>query len=222
MSGSNFIDWQVKDRPLTANQRYWKRRRKRDKALGLPPNPTLEPDVADIIDAEPLIAVFDKLRRDGGQAAGPDGISYRDWSRPEAAGILRTFSAALKAGSYLPKKGMTVKVPKASGGIRELTIRDLTYRVLAASLNKALSPFWERIFLPGSFGFRPGRSAWTLLASLDATMAAKNYHVLAVDDVRGAFDNVEIARLMDYHRVHIQNDAMIKLQELVIRGGGRS
>ena len=83
---------------------------------------------------------------------------------------------------------------------RVLKIGVLLDRVVGKALHEALQPIWETIYLPQSFGFRPGRSAWQMLAAIIATREAEDRWVLAVDDVRKAFDNVPIAQTLGTHQ----------------------
>ena len=69
-------------------------------------------------------------------------------------------------------------------------------RVVGKALHESLQPFWEKVYLRNSFGFRPGRSAWQMLAELEATMQKYDRWVLAIDDVRKAFDNVPIRKAL--------------------------
>lgn len=78
-----------------------------------------------IIDHENLIATFKRLRRFGGQAAGPDGIRPGDLSMRDAAAIMRRVSGFLRDGSYLPGPTRTQRLPKGNGEYRELQIPNL-------------------------------------------------------------------------------------------------
>ena len=62
---------------------------------------------------------------------------------------------------------------------------------MSAALHRALTPMWERIFLPCSYGFRPGRNTWDMLADMEWTMIHDDRWVIATDDIRNAFDQVD-------------------------------
>jgi hypothetical protein len=112
-----------------------------------------------------------------------------------------------------------VKVPKGGGrGFRTLTLRDLIDRVVAKALNEALVPFWEKVFLGGSHGFRPGRGPLTLLAALGRA-AGQGRWVLVCDDVKDAFDSVSLDLVVGHHRQHFTNNPLLAvLAEAVLRG----
>jgi len=48
-----------------------------------------------------------------------------------------------------------------------------------------------------SWGFRPGRSAWGMLSHLLVTIEQTDRWVLAMEDVRQAFDNVPVSATID-------------------------
>jgi hypothetical protein len=179
------------------------------------------PSVEQIADPEILIEVCHQLKRQAGQAPGPDGVTYADLSPSEVASCMRGLSKILLNGLYRPSPGRLVQIPKASGkGHRTLTLRNVLDRVVAAALNEALAPFWERVFLPGSMGFRPRRGPWDMLIELERRVLGENRYVLAIDDIKDAFDHVNLGELMNDHRRHIQDEKLLDLVEIVLRGGG--
>jgi hypothetical protein len=57
-----------------------------------------------------------------------------------------------------------------------------------------------------------------LLAELEQVMMEQDRWVIATDDVRKAFDTVQIADVMAEHRRHITDDKLLRLVEAVLRG----
>lgn len=220
MPGSFTIDWtdSTADRGLTAGEYYRLRRTKKRHGAGYPTTqPAKEPTVEEIVDVEHLYCVYDSLRRDAGQAPGPDGVRYPDLGRSEVAAVLRQLRRAVLEETYQPQPGRKVEIPKATGGVRVLTIGNTIDRLLAKALNNALEPVWERVFLPCSYGFRPQRSAWDLLADLEIAIERTGQYVLAIDDVKKAFDNVNLTHLMEDHTYQIKNEKLLSLVRRVLR-----
>jgi hypothetical protein len=196
---------------------YARRRRLREPAEFVgPPSPPRLPDVAD---HDNLLRVLYALMQDGGRAPGPDGIRYEDLGRREAGELARRLSDVLLAGMYRPGPGRHVQVPKLRGGHRTLTLRNLTDRIVAAALNDALTPWWDPWFVSWSMGFRPGRGVHLLLAELEAVVTLEGRWVLAVDDVRRAFDNVRIDDALADHVPYLRDDRLLDLIGRVLRGG---
>jgi RNA-directed DNA polymerase len=165
-----------------------------------------------------LLRVFIELRARAGQAPGPDGVTYRQLGRREAPAVLRGLSRAVLAGQWRPAEGRKVAVPKLGGGTRTLTIRGITERVVAAALAGALTPLLEKEFLDMSWGFRPGRGVWGMLADMERVMVGQGRWVLATDDIRKAFDTINLDDVMGDHRLHVTGPALLALIEATIRG----
>jgi len=180
----------------------------------------LAPLLGEIADPDNLIRVFRELKRNAGQAPGEDGVTYADLSASEVASCMRGLSQVVLQGQHRPAPSRPVQIPKANGkGHRTLSLRNVLDRVVASALNRALTPVWENIFLPGSMGFRPRRGPWDVLIRLERTMVEQDRWVLAIDDVRDAFDHVNLAQLMDDHRLHLQDKKLLDLIDVVLRGG---
>src|SRR5262245_4477541 len=182
------------------------------------------PTVGKIAHADNLIRIFHEMRARAGQAPGPDGITYRDLSRREAANLLREVSKIVRRGRYRPGPARKVMVPKLKGGQRTLHLSNIIDRVVSAALNDAMSPLWETVFLPCSMGFRPNRGVWHLLAELEMQMLDQKCWVLALDDIKNAFPSVIIADVMADHTDHItkssksSKSALLSLIRLVLQG----
>lgn len=194
---------------------HYHRRRQRRRAR-LAPGPTL----AAVADPEHLLARYRRLEALGGHAPGPDGVSFADLGAAEAALVIREAGKAIRRGDYRPGPARRVAIPKASGGTRTLAVANLADRVVGAALADVLTPTFEATFRPGSFGFRPGRGTWDLLADLGATLAARpRLTTLAVDDVKRAFDHVPIAPLLEAFAEHVADPRLLDLIKTVLRGG---
>jgi len=102
---------------------------------------------------------------------------------------MRELARSIRDGTYAPQAGRHVSIPKPNGRPRILTLRNICDRVVSSALNVALVPLWEELFLPSSYGFRPRKNVWQLLAALEADMIASDQWVVALDDVRNAFDS---------------------------------
>src|SRR5262245_26554116 len=118
-------------------------------------------------------------------------------------------------------------IPKLKGGQRTLQLSNIVDRVVSAALNKAMTPFWESIFLPCSMGFRPNRDVRHLLAELEMQMLNQKCWVLALDDIKDAFPSVIIADVMADHTNHItksskssksSKSALLSLIQVVLQG----
>jgi retron-type reverse transcriptase len=175
---------------------YQQRRLRRQHQLGHNGAPLT---VKQILDRDNFFDCYRELSRTGGEAPGPDGITYTDLSPHEVGQIMGKLSQVMLDGTYRPQPPRPVDIPKAGGGTRTLHLGNLLDRVLGKVLANALEPFWEQVFLPCSWGFRPGRSAWKMLAHLETLMVASGRRVLVVDDIKTAFDTVPLEETIQCH-----------------------
>jgi retron-type reverse transcriptase len=176
------------------------------------------PTLARVADHDNLIATFHAMKAEAGRAPGPDCVTFESLGPSEVAACLRSVSRAILDGSYAPGPSRKLPIPKPGGGHRTLSIRNLVDRVVSKCIYLALLPVFERLFLDGSHGFRPGRNTLTLLAALEATMIQTGRTVLAQDDVKKAFDHVVIADVMEDLYEHIEDRGLLTLIEAVVRG----
>ena len=91
-------------------------------------------------------------------AAGVDGMEVKGLS-----GYLKAHwkevREALESGKYRPSPVRRVEIPKPDGGVRQLGIPTVLDRLIQQAIAQVLTPMFEAVFSPYSYGFRPGRSA---------------------------------------------------------------
>jgi len=230
--------------PKTAADHYQQRRARRRAEVSHSIYPITLNQVAD---RDLLYECYQELRLEGGPAPGPDRVTYAALSNSEVGELLGQLSGDLLKGNYRPSRTRTVKIPKpGKSDHRTLHLSNILDRVVAKALNKKLTPIWERIFLPCSFGFRPNHilernskrhDTWTMLAELQAQMQFHDRWVVAVEDLKSAFDNVPIKHTLECHRKLFaaiklnaksksaksgwakETERLMKLISVVLRGG---
>jgi hypothetical protein len=201
MSDNPMLTWSFahEQTPWSATYYVKNRFKKRQRVRRVTEPVASLPTVEQLAGADNLIAAYYEMKSRSGPAPGPDGVTYADLSRGEAADLCRGLSAAVRSGSYRPGPVREVIIPKPGGGRRTLRVGNLADRLVASALNRALGPLWESVFVPFSMGFRPGRGVWRLLAELEAAAARGRRPVLAIDDIRDAFPSVVIADVLADH-----------------------
>jgi group II intron reverse transcriptase/maturase len=114
----------------------------------------------------------------------------------------------MSSGSYFPPAVKSVEIPKKTGGKRTLGIPTVKDRVAQMVVKICLEPRLEKIFLPESYGYRPGKSA------LDAVGQARQrcwkYDYVLEFDIKGLFDNIDHQLLMKAVDMHVE-EGWIKL-----------
>ena len=94
----------------------------------------------------------------------------------------------MSSGSYFPGPVRAVEIPKNGGGVRVLGIPYVADRVAQTAIALWLEPGLEKIFLPDSYGYRPGRSPHDALRR--CRERCWKYDWVVDLDVRAFFDSV--------------------------------
>ena len=151
-------------------------------------------------------------------AAGVDHVTVEEFLSqvPEAIWQL---SEALKSGVYRPQAIRRVHIPKpGSNEPRPLGIPTVRDRIVQAAVVNVIEPIFERDFAEHSYGFRPGRGCRDALRRVDHLLKAG--HVFVVDaDLKGYFDSIPHARLMDRLKEKIADGRVLSLIEAFLRTG---
>jgi RNA-directed DNA polymerase len=143
---------------------------------------------------------WEKVRANKG-AAGADGVSLEEFGADLKNNLFKVWNR-MSSGSYFPPPVKAVEIPKAHGpGTRTLgvpTVADRIAQTVAAARIEAAA---EPVFHPGSFGYRPGRSA------LDAVGACRENcwdHDWVIDlDIASFFDSVPWDLILRAVQAHV-------------------
>lgn len=129
----------------------------------------------------------------GKNTPGIDGTVVVDNQSRE---ILSKTLQAEKLPSAQPVK--RVFIPKEKGTVRPLGIATIRDRCRQVIVQTALEPYWEAKFEATSYGFRPGRGAHDAMQKIFCIARSGKGKPWVLDaDIKGAFDNINHAFLMD-------------------------
>ena len=147
-----------------------------------------------VADVRNLRTAWDYLDKEGGDAPGPNGLTYRALSTGELIAMLRQLSTLILDGEYRPGPSRAVKIQKLSGnGTRTLTVQDIQDRVVARACVQILQPLLRpqlRQTERTASGHRQ-----RLLAELERHVLDEGRTLISRNDIRDAFDNVSQNRL---------------------------
>jgi group II intron reverse transcriptase/maturase len=132
------------------------------------------------------------VKRAGG-GAGVDNITLTAFAG-QLAQELGRLRDELAGGSYRPRPVRRVLAPKPNGGLRPLALWALRDRVAQRAVYDIVAPSFEAIFLPCSFGYRPG------LGPEDAVRQVLAYRDRGLrwvvdGDIQDCFDSIPADRL---------------------------
>src|SRR5271166_4858136 len=121
--------------------------------------------LAYLMDIDWLKEAYRRTRKDG--AVGVDGVTAEDYERDLEGNLQRLLDRA-KSGTYHAPPVRRVHIPKGGSTTetRPLGIPTLEDKVLQRAVVMLLEPIYEQDFHPGSYGFRPHRSAHAALQDL--------------------------------------------------------
>jgi RNA-directed DNA polymerase len=154
-----------------------------------------------VISKREVLEAYKRVKANQG-AAGVDEQSIADLERNLKGNLYRIWNR-MSSGSYFPPPVRTVKIPKATGGERQLGIPTVSDRIAQMVVKSRLEPEIDPLFHPDSYGYRPGKSA------LDAVGQARQrcwqFDWVIDLDIKGFFDNIDHELLMRAVRKHAKD-----------------
>ena len=138
-------------------------------------------------------------------------------SRSSSAGQIRD---ELVGRTYVPLPARRQEIPKDGGKVRVLSIPAIRDRVVQGALKLILEPIFEADFQPGSFGYRPKRTAHEAVDRV--AEAIVQYKTRAIDiDLRSYFDNVRHDRLLAKVARRVDDADVMRLLKIMLKANGR-
>jgi RNA-directed DNA polymerase len=97
-------------------------------------------------------------------AAGVDDVSITKFEEKLKDNLYKLWNR-MSSGSYMPPPVRAVSIPKDNGGERILGIPTVADRIGQMVVAMYLEPLVEPYFHPDSYGYRPGKSALSAVAT---------------------------------------------------------
>ncbi|MEJ5199958.1 MAG: reverse transcriptase domain-containing protein [Anaerolineae bacterium] len=159
----------------------------------LPPVGPVRPAPAErFFTPEALQRAWLAVKRAGG-GAGVDDVTLEQFAGRLDEELSR-LRGELIAGSYRPRPVRRVLVPKPNGGLRPLALWALRDRVAQRAVYDIIAPAFEAIFLPCSFGYRPGLGVEDAVRQVLAYRDEGRRWVMD-GDIQDCFDSIPADRL---------------------------
>jgi RNA-directed DNA polymerase len=150
-------------------------------------------------------------------AAGIDGMKVTDLRGYLKAHWLEV-RAVLESGKYQPSPVRRVEIPKPDGGVRQLGIPTVLDRLIQQAIAQVLTPLFEAVFSPHSYGFRLGRSAHHAVEQSQEYIR-EGYDWVVDIDLEKFFDRVNHDMLMARVARVVKDKRVLKLIRAYLESG---
>jgi RNA-directed DNA polymerase len=154
-------------------------------------------------------------------APGIDGVTFE---AIEASGIddfLAQLRDELVTRRYRPLRNRRHEIPKDGGTkVRILSIPAIRDRVVQGALKLILEPLFEADFQPGSFGYRPKRTAHAAVHRVAEAIVRRKTRIIDLD-LRAYFDNVKHHVLLKKVAERVKDDDVMHLLKMMLKANGK-
>ena len=130
-----------------------------------------------------------QLAKENNGASGVDGVTFQAIEAEGLERFLEQLREELVQRRYRPRRLRKVGIPKEGGKVRQLSIPCIRDRVVQGALKLILEPIFEADFQPGSFGYRPKKSAHAAIRRVSEAIVRHMTYVVDLD-LQAYFDTV--------------------------------
>ena len=153
-------------------------------------------------------------------APGSDGVTFEAIEAQGVEAFLGQIADELVQRSYVPLRARRQEIPKDGGKVRVLSIPAIRDRVVQGALKLILEPIFEADFQPGSFGYRPKRTAHEAVDRVARAIVQRKTRVIDID-LRSYFDNVRHDRLLAKVAQRVDDADVMHLLKIMLKAGGK-
>jgi len=153
-------------------------------------------------------------------APGIDGVTFEDIEASGVEPFLEHIRDELVTRTYQPRRVRRKEIPKDGGTkVRVLGIPTIRDRVVQGALKVILEPIFEADFQPGSYGYRPKRSAHAAVERVAEAIASWKTRVIDVD-LQAYFDNIRHHVLLAKVAARIDDADVMHLLQSILKASG--
>ena len=168
---------------------------------------------------ETLREAYTLARKNNG-APGIDGVTFEVIEAQGVEKFLEQIRDELIERSYVPLRTRRREIPKDGGKVRVLSIPAIRDRVVQGALKLILEPVFEADFQPGSYGYRPKRTAHEAVHRVATAIVQCKTKIIDLD-LRAFFDTVRHHLLLEKVARRINDDAVMRLLKLMLTASGK-
>ena len=160
------------------------------------------------------------LAKENDGAPGIDGVTFEAIEARGVEVFLEQIRDELVGRTYKPLPARRQEIPKDGGKVRVLSIPAIRDRVVQGALKLILEPIFEADFQPGSFGYRPKKTAHEAINRVAKAILQRKTRVIDLD-LKSYFDNVRHDRLLVKVAKRIDDDDVMHLLKVILKANGR-
>jgi RNA-directed DNA polymerase len=169
---------------------------------------------------ETLQEAYEMAKSNDG-APGIDGVTFEVIEDSGVESFLRQIQDELVNHTYRPMPVRKKEIPKdGSTKVRVLSIPAIRDRVVQGALKLILEPIFEADFQPGSYGYRPKRSAREAVLRVDQAVVQRKTRVIDLD-LRAYFDSVRHDLLLTKVAQRVNDADVMRLLKLILKSTGK-
>ena len=160
-----------------------------------------------------------RMAQENDGAPGIDGVTFEAIEESGVEGFLRQIRDELITGTYRPMRARKKEIPKDGGKVRVLSIPSIRDRVVQGALKLILEPIFEADFQPGSYGYRPKRTAHQAVNRVAQAIVESKTRIIDID-LRAYFDNVQHHLLLEKVARRVHDDEVMHLLKTMLKATG--
>jgi RNA-directed DNA polymerase len=152
-------------------------------------------------------------------APGIDGVTFEAIEASGMEAFLKQIQDELVTHRYRPLRNRRQEIPKGDGKVRVLGIPAIRDRVVQGAVKLILEPIFEADFQPGSFGYRPKRTAHAAVQRVAEAIVKGKTRIIDID-LRAYFDNVRHDVLLAKVAQRVSDAKVLHLLKMMLKATG--
>ena len=169
---------------------------------------------------ETLQEAYEMAKKNNG-APGIDGVTFGTIEESGVERFLQQIRNELFTNTYQPMQVRKKEIPKDGGTkVRVLSIPSIRDRVVQGALKLILEPIFEADFQPGSYGYRPKRTAHEAITRVAQGIVDTKTKIIDLD-LRAFFDNVQHSLLLEKVAKRVRDDQVMRLLKMILKATGK-
>ena len=159
---------------------------------------------------------FMNLNKTG--ASGVDGETWLKYYEERSKRIPQLLTA-FKSGKYRAPNIRRVYIPKGDNKLRPLGLPTVEDKLLQTAVSRVLTPVYEQIFYPESYGFRPDKSQHQALEKLFKEVSFGNKRYIIDADMQNYFGSINHQCLREFLDRRIKDGVIRKMIDKWLKAG---